>query len=212
MIIIVGVIVLGRPYQGFWFKNLLFPPPAEKSSDLVLENENLKAELAQLENIRSELKTAPVASIPAVVFSRYPMNFKEEILVAAGENQGVTTDSAVLFDGVLIGRIEKVFADSSLVLTVFDSRFHVAVRLGSASVDGLFEGGVVPRVSLIPKKSSVEGGAAVYSAAPDLPYGLALGKLGDLKVSDNQLFLEAPVKLPYDLNDIRVVSIARYAR
>src|SRR5689334_2713591 len=55
--------------------------------------------------------------IVAPVYSRYPFNLKNEILIAAGGNDGVKVGDVALFQGSLLGSVEKVFSDSALVQT-----------------------------------------------------------------------------------------------
>ncbi len=44
-----------------------------------------------------------------MVYSRYPMNFKNELLTSAGSDDGVATGDAVIFQGMLIGQVRTVF-------------------------------------------------------------------------------------------------------
>jgi len=47
--------------------------------------------------VAAELPTSSPATIRAMVYSRYPMNFRNELLVNAGADEGVATGSAVMF-------------------------------------------------------------------------------------------------------------------
>jgi len=78
-------------------------------------------------------------------------------------------------------------------------------------VDALLSGGAEPQVTLIPGKSKVVSGDIVYSAAAGSPYGLPIGDLGVIKSSADRLFIEAGLNLPYDLNEIKLVSIVKNA-
>jgi len=210
LIIILGFFVFLRPYYAWEFRNAFFspaPPPA----DLAFENKYLRAELAKLNSVKSALGEPSPDLIPALVFSRYPMNFKEEILVGAGRNNGVSGGETVLYNKMLVGKVIKVFGDTSLVETIFDSRFQLAVRVGNGAVDALLSGGAEPQVTLIPGKSKVVSGDIVYSAAAGSPYGLPIGDLGVIKSSADRLFIEAGLNLPYDLNEIKLVSIVKNA-
>jgi rod shape-determining protein MreC len=209
-----AILVFIRPNYGWQLRRFLAPNfyGAQSSAlDLALENERLKTELAKLKNIQSQLPTKPPEYIRAVVYSRYPMNFKNELTLSVGKNGGVSEGAAVVFDGVLIGRITKVFDDTSLVETVFDGRFGAAVRIGSAGVDALLRGGSFPGVVLIPAKSDIKTGDIVYSASPDFPYGLPIAEIGEVKASSDRLFKEASLNFVYDINAVENVLVAKNA-
>lgn len=175
------------------------------------ENLVLRKELFDTQSLLS--KQPPVIStqtdfISAKVFSSYPFNPKQRIFLAAGKNQGLNEGNPVLFSKtVLVGFISRVFDDTSEVLTVFDSKFSLPVRLGDNEVDGLLEGGIVPRVTLIDKGKSAVAGGRVINAAKEAPYGLLLGNLETLREDVSGAFLESPVSLPYVLGDLKELRV-----
>lgn len=180
-----------------------------RSPDLLLENENLKAELAKLQSIKSQLPERPREFLRTVVYSRYPFNFKSEMLVGVNRDESVAVGKAVVFGGVLVGEVQEVFGDTALVITVFDSRFKSAVRIGRGGADALFKGGSLPKIVLIPLGAKVAEGDIVYSASPDFPYGLPLGRVRDIKASSDNLFKEATLDLAYDINALQTVLISK---
>lgn len=175
---------------------------------LAAQNESLEAELAQLQGVAAEIPQAPSGYIRAMVYSRYPLNFKNELLVNAGSNEGVVQGKAVVFQGVLIGSVEKVFPDSSLVLTVFDASFKAPVRVGSGGYDALLEGGADPKATSIQKNTNIAVGDIVYSAAPTFPYGLPVAIIAATGTTSDNLFENATLSFAYDMNDIQTVLIA----
>lgn len=214
LITLLVVLILFKPYYGWEVRKFLAPNfygVQSNAPDLALENESLKAELTKLQNIESQLPTKPAGYIRAVVYSRYPMNFKNELTLNVGKNDGISEGAAVVFGGVLIGRIAKVFDDTSLAETVFDSRFGTAVRIGSAGIDALLRGGALPDVALMPAKSDVKSGDIVYSASPDFPYGLPIAEIGEAKVSSDRLFKEASLNFVYDINAVENVLVTKNA-
>lgn len=210
ILILVGFIFFSPSYG--WKLRSYFAPDfygGVDNNDLVLENAILKAELAKLEAVKTEIPENRAGYFRAMVFSRYPMNFKNEILVDIGKNSGVVDGRGVLYGGVLIGKIFKVFDEAASVQTVFDNRFQTSVKVGPFGAEALFKGGVLPKVILIPKKAVVKSGDAIYSVSPDYPYGLAIGEINDIEFSGDQLFKEATVKFPYDPNVIETILISK---
>lgn len=218
ILIIVALLVMViflKPSYG-WRLREFFAPRAPWGASLQADNPSvlaqnaaLSAELAKLESVRAELPVRPANYIRAMVYSRYPMNFKNELLVDAGAGAGVAAGKAVVFQGIVIGSVEKVFSDSALVRTVFDGGFKMPVRIGPAGYDALFTGGSYPKAASVEKKARIAPGNAVYAAARGFPYGLPVAEIDATSTSADNLFQEASLKFAYDINTIQTVLIER---
>jgi len=197
--LIAAVLILG-PAPAVRLGNLWEGRMPVPDRDLLIENEALKAELAELEELRKHLPDRmPAGSLPVFIYSRYPLNFKNELIVSAGGNDGVKEGMIAVLpgrsgDSVLVGRVAQVFPETSLVLTLFDPRFQTAVRVGERTE---------PKATLIPKKDEVKEGDVVSAAGAGFPYALAIGEVARMLPASDQLFQEAAVRLPYDSNELR---------
>lgn len=176
---------------------------------LALENAALKAEVVKLEDAKRQLSESSAGYVAALVYSRYPFNLRNEFLITAGKTQSLQGGEAVVFERVLIGKIDRAFEDTSVVQTIFDERWQSSVRIGSQGVEALLLGGTTPKLTLIAKAARVASGDAVYSSASGFPYGLAIGEIKEIRLGEDQLFQEAAVKFPYDLGEIHAISVAR---
>lgn len=143
----------------------------------------------------------------ADVYSRYPFNFKNELLADAGVGDSVKKNGAAIFEGMLVGKIVEVREQAAVVQTVFDPGFSIPVRIGKSRTDALLVGGVEPKLTMIPKNSDVNPGDLVYSASADFDYGLLLGTAGTPAISGTNVFSEAPLILGYNPSDIRYLSL-----
>ncbi len=141
------------------------------------------------------------------VYSRYPFNFKNELLIAAGEGQGIEVGDVALYQGSVLGSVEKVFKDSALVETIFDSRFKTPVRIGSRAADSLLIGGPEPQLTLIERSASVGENDAVYAAGEGWPYGIALGSLKDIKNNGDNIYRSATLRVFYNPASLQSVTI-----
>lgn len=208
-VVVLLTLIFLAPKYGWQVRAWLGPRAASQTDNasLTAENESLAAQLAVLQGIAAQLPSVPAGDLRAIVYSRYPMNFRNEMLVGAGEREGVTAGDAVLFQGIFIGSIEKTFSDTALVKTVFDSTFKMSVRVGSAGYDALFVGGVAPRATSIAKFATVYPGDIVYTAAEGMPYGLPIAIVQSTSTSSDNLFQEAPLGFAYDVNAIQTVAI-----
>ncbi|OGZ52820.1 MAG: hypothetical protein A3B25_01030 [Candidatus Ryanbacteria bacterium RIFCSPLOWO2_01_FULL_48_26] len=195
---------------GFRLREMLAPLPSMPTAEstLTAENERLKAELAELQNIKSQLPLKPEKGLEAIVYSRYPLNFKSELLVNAGAREKISKGRAVIFGGMLIGKVSEVFEETSLVQTVFDERFQLAVRIGKDGAQALLQGGSFPTLSLISPTETIQPGDIVYSTGVDFPYGLPVAEIKDVRVSDDKLFQISTLDIPYDIGRISAVFIA----
>jgi len=200
------------PSYGWRLRDYLSPQGHASSADavsLAAQNEVLKAEIAKLQTVAAELPSAPANYMRAMVFSRYPLNFKNEMLIDAGDHEGVKAGAAVVFQGVLIGKIQTVFPDTALVTTVFDNNFKLPVRIGSKGYDGLLEGGSYPSVKSIARNAALAPNDIVYAASGGIPYALPVGEISATSTSPDSLFQEASLAFAYDANSIQTVFVAR---
>ncbi len=200
-----------RPWYGWTLRAWLAPLSTRDtdSAGLAAANEALKAELAQVAKVAAELPQASPHYLRAMVYSRYPFNFKNELLLNVGSSEGVVTGHAVTFQGILIGRVSRVFADTALVQTVFDSDFKLPVRIGAGGYDALIVGGAYPKAESIVKSAALHAGDVIYSAAPGLPYGLPVAEVVSTSTSPDNLFIQADLSFAYDLNTVQTVLIAQ---
>ncbi|MEK7168341.1 MAG: rod shape-determining protein MreC [Patescibacteria group bacterium] len=204
-IILIAVLLTGTIYFTVFFikkersfgENLRFKQ----------ENENLRAQIQKLQlPITNHQLSNPY--LTAKVFSTYPFNIKNQITVNAGKKQGIKKLApAVLGENILIGQVNEVFENYSVVKTIFDSNFQLPVRIGKEEINALFQGGGEPKINLIDKEKPVQAGDIVYSASSEFPYGLKIGEISEIKETSAGVFKEAILKMPFNANELREVNI-----
>lgn len=210
--VILVLFILLAPSYGVAVRRFFAANPPAVSSDsqnLAAENEVLKAQLAQVETLASEIPTSTASEVRAMVYSNYPFDFKNELVVDAGSDQGVAAGDAVLFQGVFIGQVQSVLQNTSVVETVFDDGFKMPVRIGGKGYDGLLQGGPYPRISSIAKNAALQPGDIVFTAGSGMPYGLPVGEVNATSTSADSLFEEAALTFAYDINAIQTVVIQK---
>ncbi|MFA7201591.1 MAG: rod shape-determining protein MreC [Candidatus Paceibacterota bacterium] len=174
---------------------------------LIQENEDLKNQLYAGQHT---IVITPQETLQAKVFSLYPFNTKNRLFIDKGEHDSIHIGSAVLFSlRVFVGQIQEIEKTSGEVITVFDSALRIPVRIGSEEVNGLLQGGVTPRITLIDKAKKVHGGDLIITATKDMPYGLTVGTIREVHEDALGAFLEATIELPYTINDLRTVLVVR---
>jgi rod shape-determining protein MreC len=211
LIFILLFLVIFKPIYGWKLRQFLGFNNQSQDSLETLKNENIKlqSELAQLSSMQSDIQNGAKNYIGAMVYSEYPMNFKNEITLNVGSDQGVSVSKAVLFGNSFIGKTIKVFNDYSIVQTIFDGDFKIPVKIGNSLYDGLLVGGTSPKISSISKKASINNGDIIIVADPNFPYGIPIGTVRDVKISSDNLFQEATIDFAYDMENMNSVLVQK---
>lgn len=207
-------LIIFSPSLGWKARMFLAPLPGQNddSKKIILENESLKTELAKERLMKSESLRAAGDMLQAFVYSNYPLNFKNRLLVNAGKSRGVKAGQPVFVSpasstAILIGKVSEVFKDDSIVETVFDPNFQLSVKVGDSGDSSLLKGGNAPRLTLMPKEAKINDGDAVYSAGQGYRFGLPVGLVRNIALSPDQFFQEADLETAYNSNDFHTVFI-----
>lgn len=190
-------------------RHALLPNIFQTPQFSALQNENmaLRVELEHLLSLKETVSHVTPNAVLAEVYSRYPLNNKSELLINVGAAEGVKPKMAVVVNGLLLGRVEQVKDHLSSVKTIFDSTLELSVKVGDKGANGLFRGGHSPTVSLITKEVDVKLGSGIFSANTDVPLGLPLGEVADIHDEPGEIWRTATLRVPYDLENIKVVSV-----
>ncbi|MFA6252753.1 MAG: rod shape-determining protein MreC [Patescibacteria group bacterium] len=174
----------------------------------------LKSENEQLRNLLNFREEKRYNLELANILSRDPIN-KNLLLINAGSNKGVNFGQAVVVNnGIMVGKISAVNADSAVVRLVIDNGSKIAVRVGDEqSVSGVLTGsfGLGMSLSFIPQSQEIKKNDLVYTSDlnPDIPAGLVVGRIGEIKAEAEELFKVSTVDPIIDLNTLTVVAIIK---
>lgn len=168
-----------------------------KNQLLISENNNLINELKSVYEIY-DLKYENISFIYGKVTLRDIFNFYDEITINIGEADGVMVGSAVVGKGGLLGIVNKVYTNSSIVKLITNKSLNIAVKVNEGY--GNFNDFVVKDVD---QHLKVDVGDKVYtSGLTDLYGGIYVGTVKEI-ISDD---LEIAKKLIIE-NDLRVKEI-----
>lgn len=219
LVFIFLALIFFRPFLSSKIRNFLEGEGGDiKDESLVFENQNLKAELAQLKEIVNRTPKDREDYEFGFVYARYPFNVKNEVLINVGSNRGITEERPVFFGAyseeeigkmVLFGSVKKVFKETSLVQTIFSNEWRSEVRVGDKETIAVLEGGSSPTIKLINKDSSIIEGDVIYSADERFPFGLPVGYIKDIGMSSDHLFKEAKLEVPYNLADVGLLMVLK---
>ena len=179
---------------------------------LEAENQTLALRVAELER-RTPVSVQGKVFSPAPLFSTYPFNYRNLLMIGIGDRDGVSIgDPVAVLDGstaFFIGKIIQASASQSAVQTIFDGLWRSPVRVGEGKTNALLRGGTPTRVTLIAKEQGAREGDTVVSVSSDAPYGMMLGTLGTVVESRDGFYEEADLIVPYTLPDIETVFVIR---
>jgi rod shape-determining protein MreC len=174
----------------------------------------LKSENEQLRNLLSFREEKKYNLELANILSHDPIN-KNLLLINAGSNSGVNFGQAVVVNnGIMVGKISAVNSDSAVLRLVIDNGSKIAVRVGDEqSVSGVLSGsfGLGMSLSFIPQSQEIKKNDLVYTSDlnPDIPPGLVVGRIGEIKAEAEELFKVATVDPIVDLSTLTVVAIIK---
>lgn len=139
--------------------------------------------------------------------------YRHELAIAQGSDRGIRVGDVATMPiiqqgpGTFVGVVREARASRASLQTLADPAWRSAVRVGSSSVDALLVGGLAPTLTLIPKGAPVAAGDAVVSADPQLPYGLVMGTVAEVRDAADGVLREAGLALPYALGSLRAVDV-----
>ena len=174
-------------------------------ADLKTENISLKKELEQLSTVE---KKDSSQFLEAHVYSRYPFNDKNMIVIDKGFADGISEGMPVLAKkNILLGRVKSVQRFQSEVMTIFDPDWKTSASIGNAHIKTVLNGANTPHAELIPKDAAVAAGDMVVNSAQEFPLGLFVGTVKSVMLDEKKVWQIADIDVPYAIEDIDSVLV-----
>jgi len=196
----------------------------EENERLIQENGSLSSQLAELssekkenEDLRKQLQLLPQKNFQleaATVIAEDARGMGSWIMIDKGHASGVEVNMPVIvYDGILVGRISEVYANSAKITLLTDSSSSINVTDLATGAKGILIGEYSLGITLdMVEQTEVlnEGDDIVTSGlGGTTPKGFLIGKVAQVKSSSDKLFQQASVipKVKYvDLNTVFVVK------
>lgn len=213
-----GMAMIQRP-TSYLFSNLesagFFFRGFAGLGNIISENENLTkknlelfSRLADYEDLKSEneflrkvLDISPRLKNEIVYANIYQFQLGldgYDVLLNKGISDGITEgDIIITEEGILVGRIEKAYADFSRALIVSDTDFSVTAKILNSDTAGIARGALDQGLyfDLIVQSDSVkEGDVAVSSGMDLIPPALIVGTVSYVETKDTDLFKKVKIK------------------
>lgn len=183
---------------------------AREGEDAVRENERLK-ELLGLAKQRPEL-----AYEDAMITRRATSNWEADVTLNKGTSDGVAVNDCVIDQyGNLVGVVEEVGLNWSLVSTILDPDVEVGGRIARTDDDAILEGDFAlmqnkqMKLSYLPADTQLVSGDQVITSGLGgvLPAGLMVGTIRSLYTEADGLTRYAVVDPAADIEDLRYVYV-----
>jgi len=191
---------------------------------LIKENHFLQSEISSLkeqkrenEILRNQLGLIPREKFDleaALVIGQDPQGLGNLIMIDKGEKAGIKTGmSVIVSQGILVGRIEEVFSNSSWIILLSHAESVVNSYDLETGAKGIVKGeyGLGVILDLVSQKEVLNVGDSVLSSGlgGNFPKGLFLGKIQEVRVSPDKLFQQAVINPGVKFQSLEVVFVIK---
>lgn len=180
----------------------------KENEQLLKENDSLAAQVASLEEAKKENDTfrEQLNLVPkdkfnleaGFVIGQDPQSLGSWITIGKGSSDGIASGMPVIVsDGILIGEVAEVNPHSSKISLLTDSASAVNVSDLETGAKGIIRGayGLGMVMDMVAQSDVLNEGDTVVTSGlgGDVPRGLLVGKIQEVKVSSDKLFQQAIV-------------------
>ncbi len=195
-----------------------------ENEKLVKENQELLAEIARFKDtneenklLRQELGLVSRKKFEleaSFVIGQDTLGLGNSILIDKGSNRGIKKGMAVIVsDGVLVGKVSEVFPDTAKVALIIDQESAVNGEVLESGAKGIVKGnyGLGTTMDMISQTEVVKEGDTVITSGlgGGLPRGLFIGKVGQVKQSEDKLFQQASIFAPAGFSSLKVIFVVK---
>ena len=182
-----------------------------------------RAAAARLEQVEKLLHYEQGAIFPtgyravnAAVISFPGSSFTHSLVIQAGSSSGVRRSLPVVSGDGLVGIVSNVFSHTAVVTLLTDSDYNVAARDNQRNVRGILHTGAggtlvldqVQKSQLVKKNDVLVTDGTRNSRFPDLyPYGIPIGRVSSVGVTDTAAFLQVQVQPFANLGSLDSVAV-----
>lgn len=184
------------------------------NTQLVAENAQLKKVREENEMLRKQLELLPREELVlenAEVISQGSHGLNDWIVINKGSKNGIDIGMPVIvLDKVMIGKVHEVLPGSSKIILITNTDSAVNAVTADTNAKGVVKGeygtGLILDMVLETSKLKV-GDQVITSGISDTSEGFLIGRINEIRSSDDYLFQQAVISSPVDLARLRFVSV-----
>lgn len=197
------------------------------NENLIRENQSLLAENARLADVekenkflREQLNFLPKERfefIPAAIISQDSQNLGNWMEIDKGSEDGLAEGMPVVVSkGVLIGRLQDVYAHNAKVILLTNPKSAVNGVAGENGTKGIIKGeyGLGIMYDMVLQTDSLQIGDDIITSgiSGSLPRGLYVGKIQEIHPSNDHLFQQATVASPVQIAKLQFVFVIKNSK
>lgn len=193
----------------------------EQNDELTVENNNLKQELYELEELQElydlDRKYESYEKIAARVVGKDPGNYFSTFIIDKGKKDGLSRNMNVIADGGLVGIITETGDNWARVRSIIDDRNNVSGQILSTQdictvtgdLEMLSESGNIELQQLMDSDQNVSVGDQVVTSQISSKYldGLLIGYISELNMDANNLTQSGKVTPVVDFEHLKTVLV-----
>ncbi len=202
---------------------------SEDQVALVAENEELKNQVAELQNriiqLQQNLNEADILYallgfarsspdeqyVPAKVIGKDPSPFLKYILIDQGSDAGIRAGMPVVTNKGLVGRIDAVTASASRVRLITDSTSMINAVVVDVDAECVVQGSITGDITIemVSQDVNLEPGQVVQTSGlgGDYPADFIVGQVLNVNQINNEIFQSASVLPAEDFNSLQAVLV-----
>ncbi|MCP4922944.1 MAG: rod shape-determining protein MreC [bacterium] len=141
-----------KDFQEIWkLKDTLRDIRAQRDSLLTTKDQlqSIRVENQRLRSLLTALPDPTLFQVTSRLIARHEGPFTHQFLVLAGTNNGIEKNQAVMAIGGLVGRTYDVGKNSSTVMTLYDSRSEIPIRIERTRERGILKGHGNPELEVL---------------------------------------------------------------
>lgn len=175
-------------------------------SDLQEENKRLK-EILDIKN------TGNRDFVVANISFRDPLSVYDEFIIDKGSNQGIKENMNVVTKNVLIGRVIKVYENTSLVELISKSEKYTSVIIGQQKYLAILKGNNSKKLSVenVETDTKILVGDKIYTSGIGDLYekDYYIGTVSKVEKRKENLFQKIEMELPFNILDLNEVMVIK---
>ncbi len=210
---------IGEKLSFFYLKKNLIEENKKlqtKVNELIKENIELKLREKEYEDLKTQLnflekKNYQYHLTRVIGRSLNPLN--QIIILDKGAKDGLKPGLVgIIKEGFLIGKLIKIDQNTSQLLLISDPQSRIAASIqGENEASGVVKGkhGFSLEMDLIPLDKKINPGDLVVTAGLeiDIPVGLIIGEVEEIKVNPGDFFQRAIIKPLVSFENLRIVTV-----
>ena len=171
------------------------------NNNLIKENDNLRNIINFKENYKNK-------TIVTKIKYRDVYSFTDTLLIYKGKNDGIKINDIVISENGLVGKIKKVFKNTSVVELITNKYSKISVKINKSYGILKYDGKNLIVTSLTSDDDDIEKGNFIYtSGITDTIGNIYIGKVKDIIVSNSGLEKMVIVDNNSNLNDLSYLVV-----